>query len=1066
MTPEEQRALESLRFNWAWTSDDIWGDTPFHVEGMHVEVDREVLAGLRDAKASRRSSPIGLVVRGQRGSGKTHLLGWVRRQAQREGGYFFVVDLDQAAEFWPGVLLAVQRDLLLANGSGESQLTTLLARLAARAGLTDGQAAAITGATRPSRKDLDAFVAALRRVDAQVSAARDTLRALVLYGSPDEDLSNIGERCLGSREESVPGERVEWGIGPAPRSAQLVVRDVSWLLALTGPAVIAVDQLDPIAARFDTAADADPANLSLSEVALGLMALRDNTRRTMSLVACITPTWELVKTSTFATAADRFREVGTLGQISDAALARELVVQRLAVPYAEVGFVPPHPAWPVAEHAFGGIENRFTPRALLQRVDAHVRHCLLTGRVSELDRLDSAPEPLDPVVAVRQDLSPIDRRFAELKEHADVRSALDPAHEDRIMRELVPAALTAWMVEREGSGVEWKVDPPSTARIPLLHARLRRTLDEETETEAHWGFRAIAHPNPRAAQTRLRKARDESGLRPDGTRHLVVLRNSAWPGGRVTAEEVARFKTDGGVDLPVTDDDLRTFRALDILVKEKPPGLEAWLVARRPATGTELLDTVLGAQVEARPVGARPVEAQPVEAGGAPAQPVEARSGPAQPEPRPPEPDGADPDRITVGETMADGTPVRIALEAFRRHTAIFAGAGSGKTVLIRRLVEECALRGVSSIVLDPNNDLARLGDAWPEPPPGWGPGDARLAAEYLAGTEVVVWTPGRQAGRPLSFQPLPDFAGVGDDPDDFASAVEAAAATLEPRVNLTGKANKARWSRAVLREALTYYARRGRRSLDGFITLLGDLPEGAGTLDDAPRLAAELAKSLRAARVNDALFGGAGEPADPGMLLTPSPGRRARVSVISFVGLQNDEQRQGFVNQLQLELFAWIRNHPAGDRPLGGLFVMDEAQTLAPAGASTPSTHSTLMLVAQARKFGLGMVFATQAPKGLSNRIPGNSATQFIGQLNSPVQIAAAREMAQAKGGRLEHVGALKVGQFYASTEGSRFERVRTPNCLSHHPKSALTPEEVIQRAAQSARTAWPVRDLDMPTR
>lgn len=1023
MTADERRALEALRFNWAWTPDDVWGDTRFHVEGMHVEVDREVLAGLRDATRSERGSPIGLVLRGQRGAGKTHLLGWVRRQTQQDGGYFFLVDLDQANEFWAGVLLAVRRDLLRTNGSGESQLTVLLRRLAAKAGLADEQAATITGQARPAKKDLDGFVTALRRVDAQVALeCRETLRALVLYGSPDDDLSTIGGDYLSSLDESRPGDRAEWGIRTSPRATRLIVRDVSWLLALTGPAVIAVDQLDAIAARSSSDI-ADPGNLSLEQVALGLMALRENTRRTMSLVACITPTWKLVKERAFATAADRFREVGTLGQIANAAIAREMVVRRLAVPYAEVEFVPPHPTWPIAEHAFHDIEKQFTPRALLQRVDAHVRHCLLAGQVSELDRLDTEPEPLDDVVPAQQDLSPMDQRFAELKQHAEVRSALDPAHEDRIMPELLTGALTAWMVEQEGSGVEWKVVSSSTAKSPPLHAWLRRTLDEETEAAAYWAFRAIAHPHHRAVQKRLRDACLESGLRPDGTRHLVILRNSKWPGGKVTAEEVALFKESGGLDLPVTVDDLRTFRALEMLLKEKPPGLEAWLVARKPATGTEFLDTVLGSQVESRnePTHTESEQEKPVE---------------------------TDPNWVTVGNTMADETPMRVALETFRRHTAIFAGTGSGKTVLIRRLVEECALRGVSSIVLDPNNDLARLGEAWPaQPPPGWGPRDARLAAEYLAGTEVVVWTPGRQAGRPLSFQPLPDFAGVGDDPDDFAGAVEAAAATLEPRANITGRANKARWSKAVLREALTYYARRGQRSLTGFITLLADLPENASTLDGAPKLAAELAKSLQAAQVNDPLFGGTGEPADPGTLLTPSPGKKARISVISFVGLPTDEQRQGFVNQLQLELFAWIKNNPAGDRPLGGLFVMDEAQTLAPAGASTPSTQSTLMLVAQARKYGLGLVFATQVPKGLNNRIPGNSATQFIGQLNAPAQIAAAREMAQAKGGTLDHVGALRVGQFYATTEGSRFQRVRTPNCLSHHPKGALSTEDVIQR-------------------
>src|SRR5439155_26042094 len=126
-------------------------------------------------------------------------------------------------------------------------------------------------------------------------------------------------------------------------------------------------------------------------------------------------------------------------------------------------------------------------------------------------------------------------------------------------------------------------------------------------------------------------------------------------------------------------------------------------------------------------------------------------------------------------------------LESLRKHVAIFAGSGSGKTVLIRRLVEECAVQGVSSIVLDPNNDLARLGDAWPAPPEQWGSDDAAKAERYLGGTDVVIWTPRRWAGRPLSFQPLPDFASVREDPDELAAAVDAAVATLAPKARVDG---------------------------------------------------------------------------------------------------------------------------------------------------------------------------------------------------------------------------------------------------------------------------------------
>ena len=57
--------------------------------------------------------------------------------------------------------------------------------------------------------------------------------------------------------------------------------------------------------------------------------------------------------------------------------------------------------------------------------------------------------------------------------------------------------------------------------------------------------------------------------------------------------------------------------------------------------------------------------------------------------------------------------------------------------------------------------------------------------ADYLAGTDVVVWTPRRESGRPLTFQPLPDFGAVLDDVDEFNAAVDAAVEALAPRVGV-----------------------------------------------------------------------------------------------------------------------------------------------------------------------------------------------------------------------------------------------------------------------------------------
>ncbi|MEU8080076.1 DUF87 domain-containing protein [Catellatospora citrea] len=1055
MNPDERRALSNLRFDVAPVPDDVWRGSPFHVEALHDDVVRHILHGLDDARRSPDGSPIGIAMQGQPGSGKTHLLGWVREQTQRGGGYFFLVGLLDGAAFWSSATLAVvnglQRDHL---GQG-SQLSVFLDRLCAAAEVPEAAAAAVTGRARLTRAHLDEFAAALRRFDGPVGmACHHTARALALLGAVDDPAAqDVGYTYLQSMQEMEPGERQQWGIHPVQKPPQLVMQEMSQLLALTGPTVVAIDQIDTLVAQlWNTAAGKEMGEESaeqtqlINQIADGLMALRQSTRRTLTVLACLPSTWTLIRTRATKSVADRFREPVTLKGIASADIARDIVAKRFAVRFAEHDFVPPYATWPVRETAFAEA-TVFTPRLLINRINEHVQACLREGSVRELAGFTEPEHPATVAVADEVLDDKLDRRFAELRESADVAAALAGATEDGEMPALLTAGLSAWIEELGEAGRAFRVDPPQGGKVPL-HARLRRSLDEATEDEQHWSFRAIAHTNAIAALSRLQAARTSAGLsRGIGKRKLFLLRNADWNKGAKTQEALKAFALDGGTRLSIGEDDLRTFAALRQLLAERDSGLAAWLAARRPAGRTMLLRTVLGeiaAEIAAagetaerrreRAVHLTPVrDADDVEIErDAAAQPGAA--GPAH--------------TITLGSGFDDGEPVRLDLESLRKHTAIFAGSGSGKTVLIRRLIEECALAGVSTIVLDPNNDLARLGDAWPEPPAGWSDGDAARSAEYLAHTDVVVWTPRRESGRPLSFQPLPEFATIRDDADEFGAAIDAAVASLAPRAKVDGSTARALRGQAVLNEALRHFARSGGEGIRAFVGVLSALPDGVSQLEDAEKIAFELSQNLTAAMVTDALFGGGGAPADPGLLLTPAPGKRARVSVISLVGLPSEPQRQSFVNQLQLALFAWIKKNPAGDRPLGGLLVMDEAQTLAPSGPLTACTQSTLALASQARKYGLGLVFATQAPKGLHNRISGNAATQFFGLLNAPAQIEAAREMARAKGADVPDISRLGTGEFYASGEGFTFRKMRGLLCLSHHPKSPLTTEEVVERA------------------
>jgi Helicase HerA, central domain len=1065
MNEAERRALSSLKFNYAPTPDDVWKPSPFHVDALHRQTVDAIFEGVESARSSDASSPLGVVIQGRSGSGKTHMLGMVRERVQRDAGYFFLVSLLSGKKFWESTALAVVEDLRRDAGSWPTQLAGFLRRLSADVGVRKEVRDAISGDEPLVRGDLDAFIAALRTFNPSVGQeTQDTARALVLYGSRDFRAQDVGYEFLTSTVPDDNIERSAWGISPRVRTPQLVVRDISRLLALTGPTVIAVDQIDTLFAQSMSSvisgAEAgdhhDP--LLLGQIADGLMSLREVTRRTLAVIACLPDTWILIRDRAATPVPDRFREASMLDRIPTREIGEELITKRFNVRFSEQRFTSPYPTWPILPLAFVDAPN-FTPRALLQRVERHITMCLRCDHVIELDRLDAGEDRPPAITATPAGaeapasddaLTRLDRHFAALVAAADVSAALDPTSEDSVMPPLLAAGLGAWIEERALSDSGYKHDPPPGAK-PALHARLRKILNEQAEDEAHWAFRAIASNNANAVISRVRAATTRAGLDPDiDKRKLILLRAIDWGKGPKTKEVIAAFHAAGGETRPASSDDLAVFAALRTLLADRDPDLHTWLVSRKPASGTTLLRSLLEGEATEQDGRAEVSSSAPdSEPAAREHQVADDRRGPPMPEASSGERNEVEPAIIPLGRNLETGEQLFIDAESLRKHMTIFAGSGSGKTVLIRRLVEECALLGVSSIVLDPNNDLARLGDAWPQRPSAWVGGDAGKADDYLANTDVVVWTPRREAGRPLVFQPLPDFTAVRDDPDEFSAAIDAAVASLAPRARVDGPTIKSQLGQAVLRETLRYYARKGSLGLRAFVGMLAALPEGVSEIAKGEKIAAEMADTLTAAMVNDPLFGGAGAAVDPGLLLTPAKGKRARVSVISFIGLPTDAQRQGFVNQLQMALFAWIKRHPAGERPLGGLFVMDEAQTLAPSSAMTACTSSTLALVSQARKYGLGLVFATQAPKGLHNQIPGNSATQMFGLLNSPVQVAAAKEMAQVKGGSVPDIGLLTTGQFYAAREGVSFQKVQTPLCLSHHPKSPLTPEEVLLRAA-----------------
>ncbi len=1032
----QMQALEAVSFRPHYTAADIWRDDVIHVDGIHREAFNEVRRIFGLMKQGVPYSNI--VIEGASGTGKSHFLGRVRRGVTKGENVFVLIQLSSARQFWHSVAIAYADALFREGPTGRTQLEFVLDALAIRLGLGGKDRAALLGGQIdvPLLKKIHQ---GLKKEFGPNPALRPVIvtgLALCLLNSQDplyQDAANAIIQGLDAPEESA--DQLDL-IRLTPRE---VVKGFDRIFRVAGKYTLAaIDQLDGLIALSKSSNQAEVQSV-LDEVANGLMDFaEDNPENTLIILSCLPTTSTLIREQGVESAWQRFSNRQQLRLIPSAEVGEDLIAKYLGAAYSRASFRPRYPTWPIRRSAFADAPF-YSPRALIQLTEQHIRNCREKAVISELSSFGvTLEEPRQNKVEPKKS-EELDARFDQLRNQADISGILEKNHVDQRLPPLLRAGLEAWILEQD-SPARFSLDAPP-GQNPALHARLRQIIDADLEDEVHWSFRAVPHTHATAALTRLRGAVTTSGL---GTRRsLFILRNGKWSPGSVTQEVVSEFKVKGGVTVALSDGDLRTFAALSDLLEQKPEGLSGWLREARPASRTDLLARIQPESEKTSSEGTAPRSAMSGNSTAAGSAGAHSTSS-SDPLYR------VEENEIPLGRSDATGKPVAVKLEDLRRHVAIFAGSGSGKTVLVRRLIEECALKGVSSIVLDPNNDLARLGTPWPEYPAGWVGGDRKRAQEYFESVDVVIWTPKLSGGRPIAFAPLSDLRSVANDPDEFEIALDNTIATLLPRAGLPATGSKRSQGQAVLKQALRGFVSGGGEGLPSFLNWLRALPEGTIPILNAEKLAADMADTLYAATINDPLFGGAGTSVDPATLLTPPEGKCARVSVISLAGLSADEQRQSFVSQLQMALFSWIKKNPAGDRPLGGLFVMDEAQTFAPSSGATPCLASTLALASQARKYGLGLIFATQAPKGLHNRIPGNATTQFFGFLNASVQIAAAKEMAVAKGGDVTGIAQLTKGQFFAASDGVAFQKILSPLCLTHHPSSPLTQEEIVRLASE----------------
>ncbi|MFG1397281.1 ATP-binding protein [Roseixanthobacter pseudopolyaromaticivorans] len=1047
----ELDVFRTVDFDWTRHLKSVWRDPQHHVAVLHKDCLDDIVGyfAQKTRDPENPDEPLGRVIMGPAGYGKTHLIGQLRRRIWEQGGWFVLLDLVGVKDFWSSVSLGFLNSLQVRRPDGLTQYEHLVLKIAELLGI-DGEVEALAQRETSDPNALIRDVANCylrglsRHHNNETRLHRDVVTALILLNSSDFDQQSIAHAWLQGMTLD-PQDVRQLGFKGENRPID-VVRGLSWLMSLVAPTLIAVDQIDAIvsAANMRAIAVADGGAEEQSEarsiveaLAHGLMDLHETKRRAVTVISCLEATWRVLERTASVAVTARYKDPTLLHPLPSSALARAVVEARLMTAYAATDFVPPYPTWPFAERAFETAIG-YSPRQLLKRCEDHRLRCVADGRVTECLTFDPSGV-LAPPPAATNDLDPI---YARAMAMANVAGLMSLEREDDL-RKLFERTLRLFEQHLDLSDdidVEFQPDPDQ--KRPSLHGRLTFTFRESGDSEQHYCFRLIGHTNAIAFQSRLAAAMTASGIdRALNFRHLFVLRQGDAPAGPKSRAQVEHFLKAGGRFIAPTDEDLRAFAALADLAARRLPEFDAWLKARKPLCETAVFRAVglcpppflqrAGGEVETKAAANALSHEGTLETSGQAdaAAPISA------------------PREIAIGRKFRQGAlgePVSLAADLLSRHVAILAGSGSGKTVLLRRMVEEAALLGIPSIVLDINNDLARLGDRWPLRPDGFTGEDDEKAARYHQRAEVVIWTPGVSGGNPISLNLLPDFAAIGDaQKDERAQAVEMARATLAPF--LGGGGRRAQLKEGVLADALRAFAKRGG-DLDDLIALLADLPDHLSRIGHAADLAAEIADQLQAVIATNPLLRAEGPKLDPSLLFQASTPDKTRISVINLSGLASDESRQTFVNQLQMALFTWVKQNPS---PTSRLYVLDEAQNFAPSQLNTACKASTKSLAAQARKYGLGMVFATQLPRGIDNAIISNCTTHVYGRMSAPATIEATRDLMAAKGGAADDIARLTRGEFYFSTDGiGRPMKIHTPLSLSWHPQNPPTADEVVERA------------------
>ena len=290
----------------------------------------------------------------------------------------------------------------------------------------------------------------------------------------------------------------------------------------------------------------------------------------------------------------------------------------------------------------------------------------------------------------------------------------------------------------------------------------------------------------------------------------------------------------------------------------------------------------------------------------------------------------------------------RLRAQGFARHTFLCGQSGSGKTYALGVILEQLLLgTDLRMVVLDPNADFVRLGQARPDAPPE--------AGQRLRAMDIRVLSTDATAGDPLRMR----FATM-------SSQAQASVLQLDPLVD-----------RGEYNHFLHLMADSGPQEVGGVVKQLRDGgPYGQALAQRIENLGMPdwdvWAGDLRSAA----------EVVDGG----------ARATVLDLSGFRTPQEPLAVCLDLVEDL--WSRR----ERRTPTLIVLDEAHNICPAEPAgllqAALVERLVQIAAEGRKYGLWLLLSTQRPSKIHPQVLSQCDNLVLMRMNSTADLAHIRQV------------------------------------------------------------------------